>query len=227
MKEVGPSLFFGPLEIAEFTGTLTDILLALLSFYFAKKLQSMKGESGSRNLLVWHFTLLGLSTLIGGLLGHSFLYYFGMAGKIPGWVLSLASVYALELVVLRLVGAHIPKKFYLFSAALASSLFIATTLVCFMSTKYLWVALHNAFGLLLIVGGFGIYMIRKDLFKNVFSYFWIGIGLSALAATVFGVGISIHTWFNYMDLSHVIIGFATWCNFLGAKELLKQTHDNS
>ncbi len=219
----GPSIFIGSLEIAEFMGTLTDILLAFLSLYFANKLSKMGGESGTRKLLLWHFYLLAFSTFVGGVLGHGFLYALGMTAKIPSWLTSIASVFALELVVLRLVGAHIPKKFYLFAAALASALALSTSILSIWSMKFLWVGVHTAFGLLFIVGGFGFVMIGKKLFTQVFVYFWLGIGFSALAALIFVLKIAPMNWFNHLDLSHLILGLATSFFYLGAKELLKAT----
>ncbi len=221
----GPSLFIGSLEIAEFMGTLTDILLAILAFYFAKKLSALNGESGSRKLLLWHFYLLGSSTLLGGILGHGFLYALGMPAKIPGWLLSIGSVFALELVVLRLVGAHIPKRLYLFSAALATALFISSSILCIWSLKFMWVGLHTGFGLLLLIGGYGIFMIRKKLFVKVFQRFWLGIGFSVIAAVIFALKLAPMEWFNHLDFSHVFLGLSIWYFYLGARELLQITRN--
>lgn len=222
----GPSIFIGTLEIAEFMGTFTDILLAILCFYIATKLSKMSGERGSRKLLLWHFYLLGFSTLIGGIVGHGFFYVFGMQGKIPNWLLSNASVFALELVVLRLVGAQIPKKLYLFAASLSTSLFIACSVLGIWSLKFMWVMAHSAYGLLFIVGGFGIFMIRKNLFTLVFKRFWIAIGFSFVAALVFALKLAPMKWFNHMDLSHVFLGLSFWFFYLGGKELLRSTRES-
>jgi len=166
----GPSIYIGSLEIAEFMGTFTDILLAVLSFYLANKLSNMGGESGTRKLLLWHFYLLAFSTFVGGVLGHGFLYALGITAKIPSWLTSIGSVFALELVVLRLVGTHIPKKFYLFSAALASALALSTSILSIVGLTFLWVAVHTAFGLLFIVGGSGVFMIHaKNSLQKPFN----------------------------------------------------------
>jgi len=52
----------------------------------------------------------------------------------------------------------------------------------------------------------------------------MGIGFSALAATIFALKLAPMEWFNHLDLSHVFLGFATWCFYLGGKELLQSTN---
>ena len=44
---------------------------------------------------------MGIATIVGGVVGHAFLYATGMYGKIPGWYLSMAAVAFFERAAIR------------------------------------------------------------------------------------------------------------------------------
>ncbi|MDX5320620.1 MAG: hypothetical protein LPK45_05950 [Bacteroidota bacterium] len=219
----GPSLDFGSFQVEEFTGTLTDIVIAVIAFYAYYRIKIASGEKGTRELLSWHFLLLGMGTLLGGILGHGFGTFLGSMGKLPGWLLSIVSVFMLELTLIRLSGSFFSPKAYRLLYSLSLSIGLACFLLTAWSQRFFWVGMHTAYGLLFVVGLLGFKLWMKNYFRRAVRHFWIAIACSACAAAVFGLKISPLLWFNHLDLSHVFFMGSTWFFMLGGLSLLKET----
>jgi uncharacterized membrane protein len=70
---IQPSIEIWNLQVDEPITTLTDLLLATVSFYAFVRI----GRHGERSRIQWYFRYyfltLGLGAMTGGLLGHSFI----------------------------------------------------------------------------------------------------------------------------------------------------------
>lgn len=220
----GISVHIGTLRFDEVSTFFTDLFVALIAAYSAYKISQIPGESLAKKFLVFHFITLALSTFLGGLLGHSLLHLTGIYGKFPGWLLSIVSIFALELFVLRVGGSQVKPTGYRLSYALAAALVLSCTLLTLVSRKFIWVELHTVYGLLLLTGTYGIILIRKKIFATTFKWFWGGIGATFLAGVVFTIKLSINSdYFNHLDLSHLFLGLSTVCFYKGAKSFLTET----
>ena len=198
-----PSIYILGLEIQEPITALTDLFVAaacFYSFYQLKKLQ--KGEK-SLVYYKYFFLSMGISTTLGGLIGHAFLHYFGFAWKIPGWVTGMCSVALMErgaiMQARHLIKPAIGKMFaYINIIELCTFMFVA-----FYTLNFSFVEIHAAYGLIVVFSfEIFVYYKKKDQGSKTIIY---GVGVSALAAIVHISKFSIHTWFNYFDLSHVFM----------------------
>ena len=86
---------FGVL-VQEPVTTFTDVLVALACFYAFWRLQKDRLVGKTIFYLKLYFIFMGVATLMGGILGHGFLYLFSEAWKIPGWFLSMFSIMLIE-----------------------------------------------------------------------------------------------------------------------------------
>lgn len=221
----GPAIEIGSLRIDEFMGTLTDVLVALFSFFLYTKLKQLGGEKGTRALLLNHFLLFAIGTFLGGVLGHGFLYFIGPYGKLPGFVLGIIAVFLLELAILRIAGAQLKPGAYRMWYSMSIAVALSCIILTFWSPKFMWTALHAVYGILIVVGGLSIHMLSRKLFVPAFKNILIGIGVTLLSSLIFVLKISPHTWFNQLDFSHLFLGIATWFFYRGAKHLLENTRD--
>ena len=84
-----------------------------------------------------------------------------------------------------------------------------------ITLDFFFVEAHAAYGLLLIVSSFELFIYLKT--KNEGSKtLLIAVAISALAATVHLSRFTIHVWFNHLDLSHVLMAVAAYVFYLGA-----------
>lgn len=210
-----PDVFVFGLRIQEPMTSGTDILIAVMCFWFFYKLHKRQDGQQTSLLMKWHFFFLGLATLSGGLFGHAFLYLVNDWWKLPGWYMSMVSIMFIE----RAAIEHSAKVFKpkliktLLFLNIAELVIIAVLTGITINFKY--VQFHSFYGLVCIVLPFHWYVYSKT--KNLGSKWTLyGIGVMILGAPAFNIPIIIHEFFNHKDLSHVIIMVSTWCLYKGA-----------
>jgi hypothetical protein len=76
-----PTIYIGDLRIDEPITTLTDLLFIGVCFMAFFKTKHVAHEKAA-NIYRWFFLLTGASTLVAALIGHAFLYHFGIEAKI-------------------------------------------------------------------------------------------------------------------------------------------------
>ncbi len=212
-----PDIIIGGLRLGEPVIALTSILVALVCFSAWNRL----GKAADRNDVVRlsriFFLLMGISTLIGGLVGHFFLYRLPFLFKTPGWVLGMVAVSALE------QAAIVRARPYLGSGwgrALTWLNIIELTVALWFVTATLWfpgVEIHSAFGFLCIIAPLEIWMFIKTKHPRA-RYILFGILLLLFAVSVHILKISLGVWFCYFDIAHLFMCGAFWCFMLGAEE---------
>lgn len=205
--------FFGIL-IQEPVTALTDLIVAAVCFYaFAK----LKPTHAGANLLRYYFFSMALTTVYGGLIGHAFIHHLSFVWKVPGWLLSMFSVALLERSSIMRAQPLLSKNIGKFFSVLnIVELLTLISIVC-LTLNFFFVEAHAAYGLLVVVFSFEVFIFRNTKATSSKLYV-IAVGISALAATVHLAQLSIHRWFNYLDLSHVLMATAAYVFFLGGKK---------
>lgn len=196
--------------------TLTDLLVSVVNFYAFYKLH--KGGNKDRSIFFFKFFFLcmGFSTLIGGIIGHGFLYLFSFEWKLPGWIIGMSSVAFMERGAI-MQSKHIMKpsinKVLAFLNILELAVFIV---VAFLTLNFFWVEVHATYGMMVVfVLEIYIRRRRKDEASRIIMY---SVGVSAIAAFIHVGKFSPHPWFNYLDLSHIFMAAASYLFYLGAKK---------
>lgn len=162
--------------------------------------------------------MLGLATFFGGLIGHAFLYLFSFDWKLPGWILSMLSVAFIERSSIEYARPHIAPGIGNFFLALNIIELLAVMGLTIYTMNFEWVEFHSGYGLLAVVLPFHglVYLKTRDLGS---LYILGGVGIACVAALIFMNEISLHTWFNHIDASHVLVALAAFVFYRGALQL--------
>lgn len=209
MIEPQPSIYINAIRIDEPMTTLTDFLVSAVCLYAFFKLSQHSGKSRALTYLRMYFLLMALATFFGGLIGHAFLYAFGFAWKLPGWIISMISVAFIERSAIDYSRIYIKARtvnFFLIVNILELITIMSLTL---SSLNFKWVEFHSGYGLLGVVLPFHLYIYLKT--KDHGSLLMIvAVGIASIAALIFMTKFSLHTWFNYLDFSHVVMAIGAF-----------------
>lgn len=216
-----PSISIFGIRIDEPVNTLTDLIVSAVCFYAFYQLTKRKLPGKTLVYFRMYFLLLGLATLFGGIIGHGFLYVFSFAWKLPGWIVSMLSVAFIERSAIEyarpLIDARVGKCFLILNI-----IELLTIMTITISTlNFEWVEFHSGYGLLAIVLPFHGYVYFKNRNKGS-KIVLLAVMIACVAALVYMNKISLHTWFNYIDISHVIMAIAAFIFYRAALELKSQ-----
>jgi hypothetical protein len=165
---------------------------------------------------------MGVATVSGGLIGHGFLYAFSFGWKLPGWIMGMISVALIERSAIAHVQSLIKPSVGKFFLVLNLIELVAVMAVTLATLDFKWVQYHSGYGLLVVVTSFHAY--------NYFStrdagsiLILAGVAITWVASVVYVGQHSIHTWYNYLDISHTLLALAAYTMYRGA--LLLQPRD--
>ncbi len=163
---------------------------------------------------------MGLATLLGGIVGHGFLYAFGDFWKFPGWAFSMLAINLIERVMITYSRPYIRSWFVrLFSWLNIVELLLFVTLA-FVTLQFRFVEIHTAYGLLVFVFSFSLFHYIKGNDKMVFKWFIGGVLAVAVSDLFFLREIAISKWFNHIDISHILLALAAWLFYMGARRMV-------
>lgn len=210
-----PDIVLGGLRLGEPVIAFTSLLVSLVCFYAWVQLKKLDHQDDVLKLSRIFFLLTGFSTLIGSIVGHAFLYAVPFEFKLPGWMLGMIAVSALEQASTIRAKAFLGEK----TAKFIGYLNIAelTLAMWFLSTT-LWfpvVEIHSAFGFLLIVMPLEIMLwvkSRNPASRDILQ----GILWLVAAVLVHILKISFGVWFCYFDIAHLFMCAAMWKIMQGA-----------
>ena len=212
-----PDISLYGFRIGEPVITLTALLISIVCGYCWWRLRSARPETDALRLTRVFFMLMGISTLIGGLVGHAFLYLLPFGFKIPGWLLGMVSASALaQASVVRSADILKPGTKRLFTWLNVGGFAILFLLL--IST--LWfpiVEIHSAFSLVLIVTALEAYRLKR-LNDPGSRYILGGILLAVAAVLVHILKWSFGEWFTFFDIGHVFLCGTMWMIMRGAEE---------
>jgi hypothetical protein len=162
-----------------------------------------------QRLARYFLLFMGFSTIIGGILGHGFLYVTGLWGRLPGWFISMVAVALME----RAAIMHTRPLVKLWAGNLLSflnyiELAVLATLT-FTTLNFIFVEIHAIYGLLFVVFMLELYVYRKSKDSSG-PYFFLGTAFGVLATIVHELKWGINFWFNYNDVTHVIMLPSVW-----------------
>ena len=216
--EAQPSLYLSGLRIDEPINTLTDLIVSAVCFYALIQLKK-SGLSGRTQLYFrLYFLLLGTATLLGGIIGHGFLYAFSFAWKLPGWIVSMLSVAFLERSSIEHAKANIPPRVGKFFLVLNIVELLTIMSITIYTLNFEWVEFHSGYGLLAVVLPFHAYTYFKTRDKGSLTILY-AVGIACIAALIFMNKLSLGKWFNYIDISHTLMAIAAYIFYRGALKL--------
>ncbi len=194
--------WFGVTILEPFT-VLTNLLIAAACFYAYHNLKKKKLTGTIPQLYMsYFFLLIGIATIIGGVVGHAFLYITGLYGKIPGWYIGMAGVALFERAAIAHGRPFMNKKVGQFFSALNYVEIIIFMTLSVIKLNFVFVILHSFYGLFIVVFCFEVFLYRKSKGPS-FKYILIATIFGFLATFCHAFQLSINKWFNYNDVSHL------------------------
>jgi len=218
MNAPQPSISLFTIRIDEPINTLTDLLVSAVCFFAFYQLTKRKFATKTFLYFRMYFLLLGLATLFGGLVGHGFLYLFSFAWKLPGWIISMLSVAFIERSSIEYARPHINPRIGKFFLILNIIELLTAMTITIYTLDFGWVELHSGYGLLGVVLPFHGYTYLKTRDRG--SLVILGaVMIASVAALIFMNQVSLSPWFNYIDISHVLMAIAAFVFYTGALQL--------
>lgn len=217
-----PSIFLFGIRIDEPVTSITDILVTVVCWYAWGRLRKIESPLPELFYFRWFFLLMGLATLLGGVLGHAFQYAISFEWKLPGWLISMISITVLERAVIfhsrSILKASTVRFFFWFNIVeLLVFAFLAFSQLDFRFVEY-----HSAYGLLVVVFGFCLHNWIRGYRPDFVRQMMVGVVLSVLAALIFINKIAVSEWLTHADISHVLMAGTAVYFYRGARLLFEK-----
>ena len=212
------------LELLEPMALAIDTVIAMVSFVIAYKLGKRAVDHPYFTYWKSFFYVFGLAALVGGF-GHLFYNYWGLAGKIPTWILAPISVYVLEQGMISVYPnpKKIPllKRISFWKYIVVVGVWLAVLLMADLSVNekkpFLPIIINSGLSLVMV----GIVMTTYYAKKIDPNYKYITYGtimsFPALFVTLFKI--NLHPWFNREDFGHVMIVITLIYYYIGLKKI--------
>jgi hypothetical protein len=209
----------GDLIIQEPVTALTDLFVSIVCLY---AFNNLRGHSKSLTFLKFYFLTMAIATAYGGIIGHAFLDYLSFGWKVPGWLVSMVSVGLIERAAIYHAQPLLSKRTGNLFIVLNTVELVSLITIVLITVNFLFVEAHAAYGLLLVVFLFEVFIFSKTKAQSS-RIMMLAVGVSAIAALVHLTGFTIHKWFNHLDLSHVLMAVAAYVFYIAAKNLQHET----
>ncbi|NJN41043.1 MAG: hypothetical protein HC811_01105 [Flammeovirgaceae bacterium] len=207
------------IRIDEPVTTLTNLILSATCMWSYFKITAMNLPDKTITYFRFFFLMMGIATLIGGLIGHGFLYLLSFGWKLPGWITSMLSIALIERSSIEHARPYIKPNVGKFFLVLNVVELLAIMTIAMSTLSFRWIELHTAYGLLAIVVPFHfvVYYYTKDKGSLMII---MAVGIATIGSLFYMYKISPHPWFNHIDISHVILTIAIFY-FYNATDKLK------
>ena len=215
-----PSIDVFGIRLDEPVTTATDLIVSAVCLYAFYKLNSIPIKNKVHWNLKYYFLSMGLATLIGGVIGHGFLYLFSFAWKLPGWLTSMFSIALLERASIMYARPLIKPKVGNFFAWMNLIELTTFVIITFTTLNFFFVEVHSAYGLLIIVTSFN-FVVYRNRKSEASKLFLIAVGVSALSALIFMNELGISKWFNHFDISHILMSISAFIFYKGSLKMIE------
>jgi hypothetical protein len=198
-------------QFAEPSTFISDLVVAIFSIIFYLKLMKIKSQHFSHNYWQLFFLFMGISAFIGGF-GHLLSIYTGKALLVVSWIFSAFAIYFIEFTSISILVTRSIKKtlqiFVLFQLILCTAALI-------YYQDFFYIKISTTIGLIGIV--LIIQLVSCILTRNSSGYYLIsGIILIILTSLIHYLKLSFNKWFNYNDISHIILVISLFLFYKGS-----------
>ena len=211
-----PDVYFMDVRVTEPSIALTSLLITLVCLYAWWRL-ARPSRTVEIRLFRLFMLLMGCSTLIGGLVGHAFLYALPFIFKTPGWVLGMLAVTTLGQTAIERAKPLVGARWAHILTIINGVELLAALCMVFITLWFPLVEIHSAFGMLLLLGALEGWTYFKTRRRSSQYLLW-SILFAVAAAGVHVAKFSLGTWFTFFDIGHVLM-CGTICMILRAAEI--------
>lgn len=204
---------FVGIHITEPFTWLTNWLVAAFSFYFGHMLYHDRAEDEQKKYWSLFFLFIGLASIMGGT-AHGFIQYVGHNFHLAAWVFTGLAVFSAQLASLHLIENR--KLSFALTFFVYTEVVLMTISVIFFDS-FESVRVNSAFGLIGVVLPIQlIYYLKYKTRRN--GLIVIGILANIMPALIHAIELSYNQWFNFNDLSHVVMIGCLYIIYYGVKQ---------
>ncbi len=213
-----PSIEVFGITIMEPMVTFTDLWITAVCVYALVKLTRLNKKGKVHQYMRWYFGIMALATFLGGILGHAFQYAVGLPWKLPGWLISMLAVMAIERATIIHAAPVINNRFARFLEVANVIELVTFAVITFITVDFFYIKVHSAYGLGLVVLPlhFLVYWRTRNEGSRII---FLSVIFTTLAAFFYTSEISLHIWFNHLDLAHTVMAIGLFFFYQGAKKL--------
>lgn len=219
------------LTFLEPNALIGDVILTIVSFYFAIQLYPVRKKHPFYNWWYYFFISFGIGFLLGGL-GHFLFHYTGIVGRYPAWYIGILSSYF----IIRAMGSLLPeneekilRRWAIVACVLGilaeSIVFLTVDLSINISRGLIIPSVFSTIGLGYALGFLGYKFVRER--TKGFNWFWISVCILIPSAVVQGLKINIHPWLDRNDISHLFLLVGLICYHKGISSVSNSIKQNS
>ncbi len=213
-----PTIEIFGIPVMEPMVTFTDLWITAVCVYAFIKLKKLNKQGKVHQYMRWYFSIMALATFLGGILGHAFQYAVGLEWKLPGWLISMLSVMAIERASIMHAQPVINRKFGRFLEVANVVELLTFAVITFTTLNFFYIQVHSAYGLGLVVLPlhFLVYWRTRNEGSRII---FLSVLFATLAAFFYTSEIGLHTWFNHLDLAHTVMAISLFFFYKGARKL--------
>lgn len=213
-----PTIEIFDIPIMEPMVTFTDLWITAVCLFALFKLIKLNKKGKVHQYIRWYFGIMALATFLGGVLGHAFQYAVGLEWKLPGWLISMLAVMAIERASIMHAKPVINDKFGKFLEVANVVELLTFAVITFSTLNFFFIQVHSAYGLGLVVLPlhFLVYWRTRNEGSRIF---FLTVLFATLAAFFYTSKIGIHTWFNHLDVAHTVMAISMYFFYRGARKL--------
>ena len=208
------------IKILEPTTSLTDFITGIVCYVIFYKLHKLKVAEPAFKYLKYYFLFLGTATLLGSIFAHAFLYLVTYSWKAIGWSFAAVAMFLIETgALLNYQKAQGSKSLNFLKYLFALQLLVYFILILNPATRsFIVLNVNTTVGMLLFVLPLFVMTYLKTKSKGnkmVLQFF----AVSLIPAITFNTKFTLHDYFNYHDISHVIMAFCMILLYFAVKQL--------
>lgn len=210
-----PSIELFGLRVDEPITWLTDMLVAGIGFMAFLKTAS-KTNSHAIQLYRYFFLFTAISTFVAGFIGHAFAYRVGFEYRMIGWVFGVASIAFAQFAALYHTRTSIGENFFVLLKIVNGIELAIIIIVLALFRLFVIVEIQAAIGLVLVVTILEAIHYTKTRSRLSIQMVY-GVGITVLAVIAHVGKLAISSWFNHMDLGHVLMAASLFVMYKGLK----------
>lgn len=214
---LNPTLHLGFIEWREPVTTLTDFMVALVAMYGFYRFFTYEGEKSTAfKTYQNYFVFLAIGMTSAAFIGHGLQAYLSPAWKAIGWVLSTTGQLFLVLASINQLAYKWSYKLrHYFKTAMLLKYFVFLAMVFIPATRdFRLVQINSSIDLVGIVLPLQ-FIFYKDTKIQGSLIVIIGLLYAIIPGFIFSNQISLDKWFNYHDISHVLMCIYMFFMFFG------------
>lgn len=218
---LNPTIFLGQFEWREPVTTLTDFLVSLVALYAFYRLHTYRGKKVEHFAFYkYYFLCFAIGMCSAAWFGHGLQAYVGPRMKIIGWCMSATGFVFLAWASLKEISPLIPAwlRKSLQAWMLVQYFIMVPAMIHPATSNFIMPQINSTIMLIVLILPMHLFNYWKT--KNYGSFLIsLAIVYGIVPGFVYNLQFSLGRWFNYHDISHVLMAIFMFLMYRGIREI--------